>query len=336
MADPTYPEAVSLSEEAEEAVPHVRVPSPPQVVIRTMAGDLQALREGGGVPARGGMQGRVVYPRITPVQSATSAASRRRFVRILVLFGIAGGLTVIGILVYFFVVPFIDRLREFAEEAPNAPATTAPRDAAPAPDALPRSGFVHASLFALPPDLAVTFRFTSGPARSASDLESFSQKLTLLVNREAPSARFVEVVMQDERGAALAIEEYLARIGAPILSAAFLQANAEADFSAFLVRGAAGLAHGVVLRTRGGATELRGGALQELEISPFLPDFFLAPPGRGRVEGFRDKEIAGAAARSLTYEAAGAEFIYGFPDARHLVIATSEAGFREALARIRQ
>jgi hypothetical protein len=325
------------------------------VKVRTMRSDLDAMaKSGGGLPRfqnvkiTGLSQGDVSGIEVERTKSSKGAVTA------LIVIVIVAAVVVGGYFAYkaFFAgAPASTPVTQSPNAAtptqtvpPTIALTTPISGSAPAPAALPTSTaattttpFVHASVFIKKPaDQVLTLTLSSGGAASnASDLQTFSQKLTALLATANKSANLIEIDVKGADGHDLSVSDILTQANAAILDPQFLDANFNPDATFFVYRDANGFWPGFVLQLKAGENWLfLKDDVQKLESSPNIANLFLENVGNPSADGFTDSAINGTAVRVLPFPDASAPayFIYGWYES-DLIFGTSESGLAQAMGR---
>lgn len=347
-------------------------PPPPEVKMRTMRSDLAAMAKSGGgvprfesvkvagwVPAGGGFGQRAPdaagAPGASGALGSAGSAKRRNMTIVLIVVAAVAAAALIGYFVY--VAFFSGGNNSPAEQSGAGPsaasagtggsstataasagaATTAPAATAPAA-AAPAGPFTHKSLFREPADQTLILTLSSGgAAQTAADLESFNQKLTVLLPQVKKGAALIEVGMVGADGNGVAVGDVLTEENAAVLDPQFLAAHFNPDATFFLYRDASGVFWpGYVIALSPGENWLYlQSDVAKLESSPSIANFFLVNVGASAAGGFTDATVSSTPVRVLSYPNASppASFLYGWHNA-DLILSTSQAGFMQALAHL--
>jgi len=215
----------------------------------------------------------------------------------------------------------------------------------PSPAAVPplaAQSFVHHSLFSKPVDQLLTLTVRSS-AESASDLQTFSQKVTNLLAGAKPTTNLFEINVKNADGEDLDVNETMALADTAVLDPQFLSAHFNTDATFFVYSAKGGSASGgkdknglwpgyiVALKPTENWLFLKND-IQKLEKSSKVNNFFFSSPG-DRVGDFKDDVVSGQPVRVLQFTAPGAIFIYGWFRG-NLILSVSLDGLKSALARL--
>ena len=326
------------------------VPPPPdadssaalaEVVIRTMASDIELLGETGGSAPRGTTVAVAAVPgREAAEQDGASAEessppqtrSGRRMV-----FWSLGGIALIAGLFFagYYLIPFI-----------------VTRQSGPPPAAIPRSpqatgalpdfgdvGFVHESFFAGPSDAIITVSLDD-PAISA-ETRPFAAQVASLLKSANPQAKFFEIENRLMNDSMAPWNAFASSTGLNLLSADFVSARFDPDFTAFAVRDKDVFWPGYILKLKKGQTPLtlRIQAAGMIEgAAPNFPGLFLTPLPTSSATStniFQDAQVNNQSVRLFSFGRPNAPVvIYGWFFNSYLVISTSEDGLRQAVSRL--
>lgn len=293
------------------------VPAPPsEVSIRTLGSDLDFIKRSGGAT-----------PHSVGAAFSVGAASRnasKKSVWIIVAV-LAAALGFVG---YVFVYPVL-------KSGTASPGVSSRGTPANSPSAKEVSGepplLIHRSFFRIPAAASIPLKL-GGAAESASDLLTYGQKLLSALGAAGPD--FVEIAPSGDGGRPLSFGEFFSAVDAPVLDETFLRAEFVPDFTLFVYRDALGSWPGYVAAFRTPTTWLDAKPdLQKLERSPALEGLFAAPPGERDKAGFKDGLRGNQPIRTLSFSAAGAEFVYGVYRG-YFLMSTSRQGFEKAISRL--
>lgn len=313
------------------------VPPPPlEVKIRTMESDLESMAKSGG----GGMIPRGESVRAPAVMSAEDAARelKRKSNAVWKIATPIFLVILLGILAFTL-------YNSFFAGGPKPPAPAASsggetRDNVPGAAeslAVPSSAplgriFVHRSFFRKPADETLNF-FVKGAAASASDLKTFSQKITETLEATSPDHNFFELDIKSADGRDLNVAEVLSAADASVLEPQFLDGHFNYDITFFAFRDKRGIWPGYALEFKPAENWLfLKTDVAKLEKSSKLENLFLSSPGAPAAEGFKDGIIGNQPVRMLKFGNTGAAFVYGRLLANYLIVSTSEEGFGKAVA----
>ncbi len=312
-----------------------------EVVIRTMASDIELLGETGGSAPRGTTVAVAAVPgREAAEQDGASAEessppqtrSGRRMV-----FWSLGGIALIAGLFFagYYLIPFI-----------------VTRQSGPPPVAIPRSpqatgalpdfgdvGFVHESFFAGPSDAIITVSLDD-PAISA-ETRPFAAQVASLLKSANPQAKFFEIENRLMNDSMAPWNAFASSTGLNLLSADFVSARFDPDFTAFAVRDKDVFWPGYILKLKKGQTPLtlRIQAAGMIEgAAPNFPGLFLTPLPTSSATStniFQDAQVNNQSVRLFSFGRPNAPVvIYGWFFNSYLVISTSEDGLRQAVSRL--
>ena len=311
------------------------IPSSPEIRVRTMESDIAAVGARGGEVITG-TGGRVVAPQGEMYSFAKGNPRELSNVlspRLLIIIGVFAIVLLVGYLLYSFFYPFFAGRDNPEGGAPPISSAVPPRTELPplVPDLEPTATTItHVSFFRLAPGESVELTARTGPATSAENLQTFSQRFSALAGRMRES--FGEVLVRGENGQ-LAAGDFFSRIDAALLPPDFLAENFNQDFTAFMYKDAKGAWPGYVLQLKKSATPV----LVIPKINPAIEsaapekiaNLYLAPPAVPSSPAFKDVSIDEKPFRILSF-GKGIEFIYGWFNNSLLVLSTSRAGLEKA------
>lgn len=309
--------------------PPTSVPeAPKEVIIRTMASDLEMMAKSGGTFA---VQKPAAQPAPIPVQTP-APADETKLIKIAVFGGV--GILAIGILVLagYYITPFIFPPKTVPAPTPTLP-TAQPTTNLPSTPSLPSPVFSHQSFLRIPADQII--QFTLRPVSAATELQTFSQQISEALSGAEPNAVFFEIENKDADGKPLAWTKFLSFANIKLLTPEFFLKNFNQDFTAFIYKDKNGAWPGYILELTGGKNPL----FFQSEISKLESDsaainaFYLNPPGASSAD-FQDSQLVGEPIRTLSFEQNGAVFVYGWFHSKYLVISTSLIGLKEAVKRL--
>ncbi len=340
-------------------------PPPPEITIRTMKSDLESLKETGGAPpspkpftppelkkeyqpptlpaqpaapappkiapADFGQPQKMEAPKpMAPAPAATpiieeesNRGSRKMFVWGASLATVIG----VGLLGYFILFPMLFP----AQTPPPAPAITTPTTEQSTTPEIPgeitppaAEPLIHQSL--LTSDGLATIQLPT------VDRTALMAALQQEAQKPNPAGTLIEIGMNDLSGQFPAgnLFAMLLPSEAETLGAVF-----ESDFTAALYHDADGAwpVYVFKLHLESSIVEAQT-AIQSLENSQALQNFFLSDPGTPNAAGFRDGQVNGLQTRYLTYDKRGAALNFAWSGDR-AVISTSYNGLRKALTNLK-
>lgn len=302
---------------AEEETQSPAVPSPPsEVVIRTLESDLKSMAlSGGGVP--------VPQTVVFAPQALKPKSGRNWFIWISILIALLG----FGAVGYFFLYPVLFPTKSSG----HAPLVTPGRNEPPRSGAIVPD-FEHASFFRVRSDEALALT-ASEAAESVSDLQTFNQKLSALLDGARPDSSFIEVVFKRKDGRPLDASAFLSFTKLNFFDRDFVVSHLRPDFTFFVFRDPAGFSPGFVLRLKPGEDffPIRS-EVKKIEKSLDLENLFLRVPG-ARSGVFKDGLLKTQPFRYLDFRESGARFVYAMVR-DYLVISASSGGFEEVVRRL--
>lgn len=305
------------------------VPPPPpsslQISIRTMASDLEHM--GRSLENTSPVAPAAPLPRILGGDAPPQADRSKFFLQAAV---IAAGALVFFFVGYFFLpLVFKEESKEQGSSAkiPVSPVAKQPTSTAPAPIFMGHRSFLRS-----PADQTLDMRFDKplNPAYHGIYLNDLNAVLSV----SGSESDFVEVNLTRDDGQALAWTQFLNLLGIALPDADFWIDRFEPDFTFFVSRESGVWRPGYILKLKPDQSPLLLQAnILKMESDSNLNRFFLNSPGDTR-GGFRDAQISGQPVRALSFTQLGSVFIYGWLGSDYLVIAASEAGFRQAMLRL--
>jgi len=309
------------------------VAPPPEVKVRTLQSDLESMtKSGGALP-----QFQVVRAPSLPSAPASPPAEtggKKLTTAIIVLVALA----LLGAIIYFSYQLFFNRpsvgTTPPPEQNATAPAPQPPVQPPPPPTTPPiaQQGFVHRSLFSKPADQVLTLA-VRGTVESASDLQTFGQKVTNLLAAAKPAANLFEINIKNVDGKDLDVNEEMALADTAMIDQQFLSTHFNLDATFFIYKDKEGFWPGLITSLKPTENWLfLKNDVAKLEKSPKINNFFLSFPG-DKIGDFKDDVVSGQPVRTLTFTAPGAIFIYGWFRG-NLILSTSEEGLKQALARL--
>jgi len=321
-------------------------PPPPEVKVRTMRSDLDAMaKSGGGLPrfenvsVAGLSMGKEVPEDSAETKNKDSANVILVVVAVLALIGLAG---------YFVYTIFLKNgsgaPQATTQNRPVVGSGTSSGNGTQAPAANPAAQestpivpavFTHISLFKKPADQTLAITLSSGgAASSAADLQTFNQKISGLIKNR--TSTFMEIAIKSADGRDLGIGEILSQANAEVINTQTLAAHFNPDATFFVYRDKNGFWPGYVISLKQGENWLFSGSdVKNLESSPSITNLFLDNMGKPSADGFTDSTISGIAVRVLPFLDTGipAYFTYGWVRT-DLILSTSQGGFAQALSRL--
>jgi len=333
-------------------------PPPSEVKVRTMRTDLASMaKSGGGLPrfenvkVSGLSAERMAKGDATPAMAISAEGQpAKRKAGLLIVFAVIAAAAAIGVLGYIGYRMFFsngsggEAPPSGTSAAPAAPSAPAPGSAnngaagaAASSTGASATPFTHVSLFKKPADETLTLTLGTGAsATSSASLQSFAQKLTVLLATASKTAAMLEIDVKDANGNAMSIADIFAQANEAILSPSLLDDNFNPDATFFVYRDAHGSWPGYVLSLQPGKNWLfLQSEVATLESSPAVANFFLNDPGAPSSDGFTDSLIASTTVRVLPFLDASVPsfFIYGWRNG-DLILSTSQNGFAAAVARL--
>lgn len=338
-------------------------PSSVEVVVRTLASDIEVMGKGGGtfvaperisIPTNASSPATVAPPSVSgypgpevstplaapsvsqpslPVENAPVIPQEEIEVpktqeRSPWLLYTIGGVVGAGILfaIGFFVYPFF-----VSDKTPPAPITPPPARSTTTPPVIPPppggqvTGAEHKSFFAAPSQLVIW--------NVDAATGTLAQSLSVLAQTASLGIPFIEVVPQAQDGSSLDWIELAPRLQA-VLAQRFFQENFESDFTMFVYREGKRSWPGYLLRLVPGKLPilLQKEALKIESVPSAWTDLFLDPPGTPSGT-FKDGQINGQPVRVLSFSS-GPTFLYGWFGAGYFAMSTSEEGLKEAARRL--
>jgi len=309
--------------------------APKEVIIRTMASDLELMAKSGGTLVARSQPAPVATPPVQTVKTVKPPMDSAAIIKI-VIWG-AIGLIGIGIVfvVGYYVVPLV-----FPKTIPPASTPTLPADNQSAPQTqlpetpeLPSPVFSHKSFFSTPAERNTSISLE--PATAAANLQTFAERIASALADIPPEISFLELTMQDTDGKPLSWTKFLSFINADLLTSDFFLSKFNQDFTAFIYRDKNGAWPGYVLQLAGNQNPLlfRSQTNAMENGVPALQNLYLVPPGNPN-GGFQDSQLVGEPVRTLVFKQAGAVFAYGWFHSKYLVLSTSLNGLKEAVKRL--
>lgn len=319
-------------------------PPPLEVKIRTLKSDLELLAQGGGFVAQGGGQ-RVSVS----LQSETQKnKSNRNFLKWLLVVVVIAGLIGFGLFGYYVFYPLIfgknnsslqnkkisNIQSKFSNSNQESTSSLLKENQNFVPEQL-STNFIHQSFFRKDVDEVLTLVVKKGPAISATELQTYGQKLFNLVSSINSTSTFFEILIKLDNQP-MAAAKFSELVGS-IIDVNFLNENFYPDFTAFVYKDENGFWPGYIFKLLPGKNWLflkDHPAIINIEKSSKLNLLFLAPPGSENPRGFEDIVILNQSFRALSYKNPAAKFIYGWVVGGYFILSTSENSLKEALIRL--
>jgi flagellar basal body-associated protein FliL len=193
-------------------------------------------------------------------------------------------------------------------------------------------------LFKKPADQVLTLMLgVGGTVTSAADLQTFNQKLSVLLATANKSSNFIEIDAKGADGRDLSIGEILSQANAEIIDPTLLAANFDPAAAFFAYRDKNGFWPGYVLSLQAGRNWLfLENDVAKLESSPNIANLFMQDVGAPSTSGFMDGTVASTSVRVLPFPSANpsASFVYGWYGGTHLIVSASLAGFAQAVSHL--
>lgn len=300
-----------------------RVPSPPaqDISIRTMESDMEALKQGGGIPAEPEKfrpadlhkEEKEFEAQTTEAPAKAENDPEKKKHQMRVLLGVSLFILVAGLVGYFFVGPLLAP-RDGGEPTVQDPEGQAPVEMTPS--------FEHASYFTKGADLQGTVSV------STVLLPEIRSAFTTVTGGNTSKGVLQEISFSSVAGPVSAQELLTAMI--PSSDPTILATTFEKDFTAFVYYDDSGAWPGYVFKVTD-ATMMQS-AVQPTAVvtgifegSDTLQNFFVSDPGEATA-AFKDGGIF-TGSRYRSYAAKGASFNYGWRGA-YVVVSTSYTGFK--------
>jgi|SRR3989344_1191841 len=312
--------------------PKTPAPPPPEITLRTMASDLESLKQTGGVapepkpftplkitPAEFSEPKKFTPP--TPViEEEKPKGGLKKVLTLAVSLAVIAGAGLAG---YYFIFPALFP----AQTPPPPPAVTAPPTEIPAvPAAETAQPKPHQSLL-LSPDL------TSPATLATVDLASAQTVLQQEAQKALPTGTLSEIVLSGLAGGQIPTSRFLPTL-LPELSSEKVKALFEEDFTAALYFDANDAWPAYILKLSPEATLLEAQAeVSQLEFSPNLKNLFVSDPGAPNSAGFKTGQASGVATRYLTYSKSGASLNIAWSGDK-LIISASYSGLKKILSNL--
>ncbi|RJQ28919.1 hypothetical protein C4571_02675 [Candidatus Parcubacteria bacterium] len=309
------------------AVSSIPAPSS-EFKIRTLASDVRSMTaSGGGLP----QAVRVTGPFFAGAQEGASSAKSRKSV--VIIFSVILVVAALGAAAYYLYPRFLGEKDESGADVRGSMESQGALGTKPevreAQSIIP--SFEHLSFFRAPAQETLTL-FLSGPAASASDLWTYGQKITSLLNSANRASTFFEITIRNQDGSAAPVTAFFEAIDGAVLDPQFVLTNFNPDFTYFMYRDQFGSWPGYILELKSGQNWLfLSEDVSQIEISPKISNLFLGFIGKPRTDGFVDDTAGGQPVRTLLFEG-GTSFTYGWFRG-YLIMSTSKDGLREALGR---
>lgn len=306
-----------------------------EVKIRTLESDLKSMAESGGSWS----QSRSVaapIPSVSLDNNRDTATAKRPPVFLIIGFVLL--LVVAGFVLYYFVYPLVVQEKKTSlqqietNKSPQEGALASPGEISRQAELITPS-FGHSSFFQNTSSEKLVLRL-EGPAASASDLRTYTQKTTDLLAGARTTSTLIEVEVQNKDGSPAPFTGFLQAIDAGVLDPQFFATNFEPDFTYFIYKDKQGYWPGYVLALKPGQNWLfLKSDVMKLEESPKLENLFITAPGKKTGEAFQDGTIERQPVRALVFDGPGGVFIYGWFRG-YFIMSTSNEGLKQALSRI--
>ncbi|MEK7193201.1 MAG: hypothetical protein AAB652_00215 [Patescibacteria group bacterium] len=332
-------------EESQVASNPSSIPAPPEVSVRTMTSDIEAMTRGGGtsiIPdGVGSSESDVAYAPPRPETFTLSGEPYKEpfatYVspRAVIVVGIIAILIMAILIGYFFVYPFFIKLTVPPFNANPGSLTPAPTGIV-LPPSSPPSVVTHETFFRILADRTIPFVVVKSPVSSVVDLQTYAQKLTGVINATGGTTGFYELGLADDAGKPLAASRFFDHISVHLFEPSFLDANFNPDFTAFVYKDRKGIWPGYVLGIKRGKTlsVVQNQIAKEIENSGDITSAFLTSPGKPSPGVFRDALFLDHTVRYFTFDVPGSvaqtEFSYSWFNDKFLVISTSRGGLEKA------
>ncbi|MFH1188315.1 MAG: hypothetical protein V1652_00530 [bacterium] len=299
------------------------VPAPPEqdISIRTMSSDMDALKEGGGVPTEPekfrptelhNNEEKIFEPHITetPVSKEQDPERKEHFIKIIV--GV-GAFIVVGALVgYFLIVPLLK-----PHEVPETEVSIPQQEQEPPMIEPSTPVFQHTSFFDVsrPADLQGTV------VVSNVNLGEIKGALNVLVEGNQTNDVIQEVTfLQGE--SSMSAHDFLS-VMLPTIDRSMIVSMFKNDFTGFVYYDENGAWSGYIFELSDEAS--RDDVAQMFENTNNLENFFVIPPRTAQVE-FKNGSIL-EESRYKTYPTKGSSFNYGW-HGNYVIVSTSYSGFK--------
>lgn len=313
------------------------------IVIRTMASDLASLAASGG----NGVQvqplsfdAHVSISESTAIATDTgtvaSAPARSRIPLVVVMALV--GVLILGVGGYIawdfwgrsYFAPSVSP--EALVSAPAA-SSSAPLTSPSLAPAVGVYDFTHSSFLKKPADQAFAL-VLGGSANSASDLQTYSQKVSNALTGLKPDTTFIEMRVVDQGGKPLSFGQFLYAVSANLVDQNTLANNFLPDFTFFIYKDGNGYWPGFVLQLQPSKNWLfLKDEMTRVEKATARDSVFLTQPGTPSGSGFVVDAVGELPVRSLNYSNPSASFLYGWLR-NYFIISTSRDGMREVLNRL--
>jgi hypothetical protein len=299
-------------------------------------------KSGGGLPRFENVKvsGLSMETRAAAGRSPVDAGTAKARSNVTLLLAIVAGLAALGAIGYFAYQTFFNNSAPTAlpSAQQNQPVSAAPTSSGGAISQPATPLFMHISLFKKPADqtLVLTLGAGGGTAASATDLQTFNQKLGTVLASANKAATMIEISVMATDGHGISVSDLLAQANAQVLDPSLLAAHFNPDATFFVYRDKGGFWPGYVLSLKPGENWLFSkGDAAKLESSPSLPNFFLGNVGSPSAGGFTDKTVSSTAVRELAFSGSASSgiFVYGWYKT-YFIISTSEGGFLSAMDRL--
>jgi hypothetical protein len=192
----------------------------------------------------------------------------------------------------------------------------------------------HVSLFKIAPDANVTFLLSSSNSvNSASDLETYSQKLLNALSSVNKKSSFIEITVKNSDGTYLNIGDLFSNAGINFFDQNFLFSNFNPDASFFVYKDKNGnFWPGYVLSTLQNVnSNLISSVANDIESSQSINNIFINGSWNMASSGFSNLIISSDTLRAVNFTGNGqSAFVYGWVN-NDLIISSSRDGFVQAM-----
>jgi hypothetical protein len=192
----------------------------------------------------------------------------------------------------------------------------------------------HVSLFKKAPDANVTFLLSSSNSiSSASDLETYSQKVLNALSSVNKNSSFIEITVKNSNGTYLNIGDLFSNAGINFFDQNFLFSNFNPDASFFIYKDKNGnFWPGYVLSTLQNVnSNLISSVANDIESSQSISNIFINGSWNMASSGFSNLIISSDTLRAINFTGNGqSSFVYGWVN-NDLIISSSRDGFSQAM-----
>jgi hypothetical protein len=198
---------------------------------------------------------------------------------------------------------------------------------------VPEAPSSHSSFLRVPADETFTLLLRTTLATSAP--QAYKQELISLLGLGRATSTFFEIILQDSLGQPVSWGQFLTSMNISAARTEFWDTNFVRDFTVYVYKDKNGFWPGYIVQLKNNITPLLlQSDLVKLESDPaVLRNFFISPLGEQSGE-FKDAQISGQPIRLLQFSTAGASFSYGWFFNKYLIISTSLDGMRQAMQRL--